>query len=155
MVKVYVWKFRGKREAWGHASMEVGRDYISWWPEAAGRSQSKISDDLFSAHPIMGRRLEDDIRDEGGSPDRTIIIAGLDEARIRAWWHRIAPWAAGRQGPPSLAWSTLRWNCSKVVASALKEGGGDRHASWWKSWNVVWTPNDVCEYAESIVRGMV
>ncbi len=154
MVTVHIWSFRGKREAWGHASMHVGQAYISWWPMGAGRDRSKIHSDIYSVHPIMGRNFADDIRDEGIPPNETIRINGLDEGRITTWWERIAPWSASRSGPPSMPWSTLDWNCSKVVAMALKEGGGDKYASWPTTWNVVWTPNDVRDYADSIVRGM-
>lgn len=157
VVKVYIWPFRGKRDAWGHASMQVGCDYISWWPMAVGRDRSKVHPDVYAAHPTPPRSLAADTSPAGGEgtpPTHTILIRGLDETRIRNWWHRTFPWAAGREGPPSIPWSSLEWNCSKVVATALKEGGGDRFASWSKSWNLVWTPNDVREYAESIVKGM-
>ncbi len=153
MIKVYIWNFRGKRDAWGHASMQVGNAYVSWWPMATGRVHSKAHSDVFAAHP-RPPRFEDDVRDEGGPPNHTIFINGLDEMRIKLWWHRTFPWAASRLGPPTIPWSSLNWNCSKTVAVALKEGGADKLASWSKSWNLVWTPNDVRRYAESIVRGM-
>jgi hypothetical protein len=153
MVRVYIWAFRGKRDAWGHASMQVRSDYVSWWPMATGRVGSKLSRDIFSAHPRLPR-LHDDIRDEGGSPDHTILINGLDEAKIIIWWRKTFPWAESRVGPPAMSWNSLSWNCSKVVATALNEGGGDKFASWSKSWNMVWTPNDVREYADAIVTGM-
>jgi hypothetical protein len=154
MIKVYVWPFLGKDEAWGHASMHVGTTYISYWPSGNGRVGSKVHQDVYSAHPIVSRTLQDDIDAEGGQRPRPLLINGLDEKRIITWWHQLFP-ASGRLiGPPSVPWSSLNWNCSKVVANGLKEGGGDRFASWIKSWNVVWTPNDVREYAESIIRGM-
>lgn len=153
MVDVYVWNFRGKREAWGHASARVGANYISWWPMAINRVQSRIHSDIYEAHP-RPPKFADDVRDEGGAPNVTIRIAGLDEPRMTTWWYRIYPWAGHRYGPPAMPWSTVDWNCSKLVATALKEGGGDRFAAWQTSWNVVWTPNDVREYAESIVKGM-
>jgi hypothetical protein len=154
MISVYIWNFRGKREAWGHASMHVGTDYISWWPMGTGRVHSKVHQNVYSAHP-REPSLQADIDGEGSHPSHTILINGLDEARIIAWWHRTFPWAVSRLGPPSVPWSSLGWNCSKIVATGLKEGGGDRFASWSKSWALIaWTPNDVREYAESIVRGM-
>src|SRR6266850_5432451 len=152
MVYVYIWNFRGKREAWGHASARVGTNYISWWPMGSNRVPSKIHQ-IYEAH-ARPPRFADDVRDEGAQPNFTISIAGLDEGRITNWWYRIYPWAGKRQGPPAMPWSTLNWNCSKLVAFALKEGGADKFAAWDKSWNLVWTPNDVREYAQSIVRGM-
>ena len=156
MVRVYIWRFRGKREAWGHASMEVQGQYISWWPVASRRVRSKFHRNVYSAHPIGNRSLYDDIRDEGGSPDHTVVISGLEEGKILSWWRRTAlSWGGGRAlGPPSVAWSSLGSNCSQIVATALKQGGGNEFSAWRKSWNIVWTPNDVLEYAESIARGM-
>lgn len=41
MLTVYIWRFRGKSEAWGHAALAVqttgGADYISWWPQSNNR----------------------------------------------------------------------------------------------------------------------
>lgn len=154
MVKVYIWNFMGKREAWGHASMQVESHYISWWPMKSGQIPSKLSSNIFSAHPRIPD-LRKDIDGEGGNPpNHTIIINGLKEQQIISWWKKVYPWAASKQGPPSMDWYSINWNCSKVVATALKEGGGNEYATWSKSWNVVWTPNDVRAYAESIRTGL-
>ena len=156
MVIVYIWNFRGKKEAWGHASALVSNQYISWWPISDNRVRSKLYDDIYSAHPIGNRQLYDDISDEGCTPNHTIKIEGLNESKILTWWRRTAlSWGSGLAlGPPSLMWSSLGWNCSKIVATALKEGGGDRYSSIVKSFNFIWTPNDVKYYAESIVDGI-
>jgi len=154
MIQVYIWPFGGKREAWGHASMHVRSTYISYWPTGEGRVLSKLHRDIYDAHPIGGRTLADDIRAEGGPHRLPILLNGLNEDRVISWWHSNFPWAGSRQGPPSVPWSSLSWNCSKIVATALKEGGGDKFATWSKTWNIVWTPNDVREYAESIVQGL-
>jgi len=102
------------------------------------------------------RRFTDDVRDEGMQPDHTIEIRGLDEHKIKLWWSRVALVYGNqeRQGPLTYPWSTLGWNCARIVATALKEGGGDQYAKWFKSWNLVWTPNDVRNYARSIAQNI-
>ena len=35
-----------------------------------------------------------------------------------------------------------------------KEGGGDNYSSYWKYHNYIWRPNDVKNFAESIVQGL-
>jgi len=156
MITVYIWKFRGKGVAWGHASLLVGQTYMSWWPEGQGRIASKISNSIYSVYPIRNRTFTDDIRGEDGQyPDHTLLINGLDEEKIKNWWQSFGLTRDGvlYEGP-MLPWATLAQNCSTVVARALSIGGGDKYASWTKSWNVVWTPNDVLNYATSIMHGI-
>ncbi len=158
MVTVYIWEFRGTQTAWGHASMKVGHQYISWWPMGSGRVRSKIYRNIYSAHPIANRRFEDDLEAEGNRyPDHRIAIDGLDERKIMAWWRRTSlSWGGGSAlGPPSVDWSSLGWNCARIVATALKEGGGDAFASWYSQQAIgFWTPNDVRDYAQSIERNL-
>jgi len=155
MVTVYIWTFRGKDVAWGHASLLVNGTYMSWWPEGNGRIASKIHGQVYSVSPIRNRTLDDDVYDEGQDPDHTIVIHGLDERKIKDWWQSFGLTREGvlYEGP-LLPWSTLKQNCSTVVARALSIGGGDQYASWLKSWNVVWTPSDVLRYATSIKNGL-
>lgn len=178
MIIVYVWDFKGKDEAWGHASMKVQSYYISWWPEKDGRVRNKIYQfteekirlnrklregnigkslawiqgnfyDIYSVMPIFDRNYKDDVRGENNrEADHKIVIEGLDESKIISWWQRFAM-VDGFQGPP-LPWSTLTMNCSNVVAKALEIGGGDEHATWHKSINLIWKPDDVLSYAQSI-----
>jgi hypothetical protein len=155
MVTVYVWNYRGKTVAWGHASMQCGDKYMSWWPEPAPRVPwTKAAPQIYDAHPFVLRRFEDDVRDEGMRPDWTIRINGLDEERIKGWWKGYNPQAHDMYGPPSAPWSTITSNCSKIVAMALDEGGGQQYAPVLKSRNVVWTPNDVRVYAEAVRAGL-
>jgi hypothetical protein len=154
MVTVYVWNYRGKTAAWGHASMQCGDKYISWWPEPTNRVPwTKVAPQVYDAHPFIMRRFEDDARDEGIGPDWTIRIEGLDEERIKGWWKSFNPQAHDMYGPPSAPWSTITSNCSKVVAMALDEGGGQQYAPFLKSRNMVWTPNDVRVYAQAVADG--
>lgn len=160
MVTVYVWRFRGSGEAWGHASLRVvggapaGIAYVSWWPAVSPRTPKYPSapsplNQIYSAPAIQRRRLEDDIRDEGMKPDYQILIHGLDEAAIKTWW---AGFHTGAN-----RWKTLSQNCSTTVGQALKAGGGDKYAKgftgWWDSWNCIWTPSDVLRFAQAISHG--
>jgi hypothetical protein len=156
MVTVYVWNFRGKSEAWGHASMLVDRTYISWWPETPGQVPSKIHRNIYTSSPIRNRTYNQDVTAEGQAPDHSIRIEGLDETAIKDWWQSFGLMRDGVQFQgPLLPWTTLTQNCSNVVAIALRLAGGDKYASWMKSWNVVWTPADVLDYAQSIRRGLL
>ena len=88
-------------------------------------------------------------------PNHSITLNGLNERKILSWWERTSIWANPKlQGPPSHPWSSLGWNCAKIVATALSKGGGDSYSNWMHSWNVVWMPNDVRRYAASIKRGL-
>lgn|SRR5262249_415368 len=155
MLTVFVWMFRGKDVAWGHASLLVDQTYMSWWPEGRNRIRSKVSDQVYSVHPIRNRTFLGDVSDEGQQPDHRLVINGLDEKRIKDWWQSFGLTRDGvlYQGP-MLSWETLAQNCSTVAARGLSIGGGDRYAAWSKAWNVVWTPNDVLQYALSIQRGL-
>jgi hypothetical protein len=155
MVVVYVWNYRGKNVAWGHASMQCGDKYISWWPEPYNRvPRTKIAPQIYDAHPFVLRKFEDDVRDEGMRPDWTIRIEGLDEEAIKGWWKGFNPQAHDMYGPPSAPWSTITSNCSKIVALALDAGGGQQYAPYQSSRNVIWTPNDVRIYAQAVQAGV-
>jgi hypothetical protein len=177
MITVYVWDFRGKDDAWGHASMQCDNTYISWWPEGEGRVrsntlyqvQSKFPNkytipayqNIYSAYPFRHRTKDDDeyaeseIRGKKRPPDHTIRISGLDEKAIKDWWESFGLVRDTRSliGPLP-PWSTLSQNCSTIVATALSKGGGDQYADWVKSWNLVWTPTKVKEYAYSIMLNL-
>src|SRR5262245_11546807 len=86
MITVYIWTFRGKNVAWGHASMQVGATYISWWPEKPGQVPSKIHPQVYASHPFRNRTFLEDVRAEQQMPDHTIQIDGLDENAIKDWW---------------------------------------------------------------------
>jgi hypothetical protein len=156
MLSVYVWTARIKSGIWGHASMQVDQTYISWWPEGEGRIRSKIHPSVYAAHPIRNQSFEGDVAGEGGQqPHHVIVLKGLDETAIKDWWQIFGLTRDGTlyEGP-LLAWDTLMRNCSNVVATALKAGGGDKFAAWHKSRHVVWTPSDVLAYALAISTGL-
>ena len=155
MVTVFIWNFRGQDVARGHASLLVDRTYMSWRPEGSNGIASKLSDRLRSVHSIRHRLLSDDIAAERSQPDHLVDIAGLDESKIKDWWHSfgLARSSARHEGP-MLPGETLARNCSTVAARGLSVGGGDRYASCTRPWNSIWTPNDVLQYATSIRAGL-
>jgi hypothetical protein len=173
VITVYIWNFRGKSVAWGHASMQVSQTYISWWPQGEGRvykypSAHASNGDLvrgtlgniYAASPFRDRQFEADCLAEGRFvkrvlPDHRIYLQGLDENAILDWWQSFGLTRNGvLYAGPLPAWHTTQMNCSTVVARGLEIGGGDKYASWWQSWNVVWKPNDVLRYALSIEEGL-
>jgi hypothetical protein len=181
MIKVHVWNYRGLTTAMGHASMHVGSQYISWWPEGDGRSPKvpgsvgqKVP--LYSVPHIHGQSFDDDklyealddnsvlnsarneyIDQRTGrrvvpmSPDHTIELQGLDKHRLLTWWRMFN--VDGRK------WSTLGQNCATTVGRGLMIAGADDYAQgvsgWWHSWNTVWQPNDVLRYARDVHHGLV
>ncbi len=156
MITVFIWMFRGKDAAWGHASLLVDRTYMSWWPEGRGRARSKVSEQIYTVLPIYDRQFGEDVTAEGQQPDHRVVISGLDEFKIKDWWQSFGLTRDGvlYQGP-LLPWATLAQNCSTVAARGLSIGGGDRYSEWATSWRPVWTPNGVLQYALSIQRGLV
>lgn len=155
MVTVYIWNFRGKTEAWGHASMKVDNTYMSWWPEIPGQVPSKLHPNIYASHPYRNRTYVADVRAEGQAPDHMIKLDGLNEEAIKDWWQSfgLMRGEVEYQGPLQ-SWDTLKRNCSNVVATGLKKGGGDDYADWTKSWNLIWTPRDVLHYARSIKKNL-
>lgn len=89
-LKVYVWTYRGKNEAWGHASMELDDGtYISWWPEGENRDSIPFVEDIYTVDAIKNRTFAQDVAGEDGRiPDVTISINGLDENAIAVWWNQ-------------------------------------------------------------------
>ena len=154
-VTVYVWKFRGKNVAWGHASMSIGSLYISWWPRPDNRQgTSKLSDQIYRAPAFEDRTYQEDVIAEGMKEDHRIIIPpGLDTAAMKSSYGSMAG-RLGFFGPPA-PWETQVRNCSTVVAQTLKAGGGDEYASWWSQRSrLIWSPNNVRDYAMSIREGL-
>jgi RHS repeat-associated protein len=147
---VHVWRYRGSRVAWGHASMTLeDGTYISWWPQSDQGRPIKfwtkwVSRDIYEAPAYENRTLEKDQEDESGNPrqpkppDNEIKLRSLNEPAIKIWWENY------KRDP---RWRTLDRNCSTTVATALKLGMPEEFKSgpqwWWVSQNLVWTPEDV------------
>lgn len=152
MVTVYVWEWRWKTRSVGHAALQVGSTYISWWPE---KDKPEWYRPIYASAPYRTRTLAQDAWEEERSPDHTIRIDGLNEAAIHSWWRSFGLIRDGVALPgPLQQWHTTKQSCATVAARALRIGGGDEYAKWVHTWNTVWTPADVADYARSIRRGM-
>jgi hypothetical protein len=137
---VHIWNYRGKNEAWGHASITLDNGtHISWWP-GSNRNYSIIPN-VYSADPVSNQTYEQDVKWEEQKPDINIDITGLDEQAIEDWWGNYKD---------SHKWKTLSNNCSTVASEALKQGGAK--TGFFNSNKIIWTPNDVKNFAEEINR---
>lgn len=149
-VSVNIWSYRGKEEAWGHASLTLSDGtYISWWPQGQGRESIPFVSQVYSAPAIIPRSFDDDVRAESVVPDVFVYIPSslLDEASIRNWWGTFS-------SNPDSRWQTLQQNCSTTVKDALVAGGawnilGGREFDNWGD-IFVWSPNDVERFATAI-----
>jgi len=135
--------------------MQLDQTYISWWPEQPGQVPSKIHRQVYASSPFRNRTFQADLAAEGQSPDKVVQIEGLNEKAIKDWWQSFGLSRDGVQyHGPLQSWDTLKRNCSNVVATGLRVGGGDKYSNWFKSWNLIWTPEDVLKYALSIQQGL-
>lgn len=150
MISVYVWLARKTEDGKnvGHASMKVGNTYMSWWPdETAG-----LTGDFY---PIRNKSFRSDCDAEGCTPDHTIYLDGLNEKTILDWWAGFGLVENGALlAGPLPRYNLTGQNCSSVVATGLKKGGGDKYARWNTTWSVVWRPQTVLDYARSIKTGL-
>ena len=105
----------------GHAAMESGGDYISWWPEEAAyaAAASEYTPMTGASHTLL-EDLDPEVG-EGRAPDFRIgPIRDLDTGAIKTWWD------AFRVDPAS-TWSLDGSNCSWVVMAALWAGGANKY----------------------------
>ena len=135
-VTVYVWDGNLSTKSMGHTAMKVDRDYFTWWPKGVPRGVFTI------AAPIEGRTFADDLRDERGWPENSVVLQGLDEAAIRVWWQELFSRKFGTIGLQ--AWHGLSFNCATSVAHALKAGGAKG------GWRLIWTPADILAWAQQL-----
>jgi RHS repeat-associated protein len=141
-ITVHIWSYRGSNAAWGHASMTLNTKHvhISWWPQGEHYDSIPFVSDVYTADANDPQTYELDIVGENGQlPDQEIHIPCLDENKISAWWY-------GFKGTHQ--WRTLTQNCSTTVADGLKAGGAA--VGPWASYNAVWTPAAVAEFATQI-----
>lgn len=124
MATVLIWKLSLRHGNVGHAAMQAGSAYISWWPNRADGWLGVYSG---QAHGDWRQ----DKAAEGAWPDRLIPIPGLSDSRIQHWWER-----EHHTG----SWRLWRHNCSTVVAEALDVGGLSHLAPGWNEGIHVWTP---------------
>ena len=103
--------------------------------------------------PLFHRTYGEDVGDEGHRPDHVVRIHGLNETRVKRWWQEF-----NRHPPP---WQLYSTNCARVVSLALEVAGGDDAVDlrlapedYLDTFNIVWTPTDVLNFALAITRGI-
>lgn len=161
-VYVYIWNFKIRPFAFGHASLKIINSgshqvYISWWP-TADRYGKKRSKYIYSAYPERDQTHQNDVYLEEHQPDLTIFIPGqktgkqgLNIINIIKFWETLSLKSNGVQkSGPLLPWHTLKLNCSTVVFEALKAGGALDYARDPRWLSTPWNPNSVKEFALSV-----
>ncbi|AID27138.1 hypothetical protein [Salmonella bongori] len=161
-VYVYIWDFKIRPFAFGHASLKVINSgsqqvYISWWP-MKDRYGKKRSKNIYFAYPERDQTHQDDVYLEEHQPDHTIFIPGkktgeqgLNIIDIIKFWETLSLKSNGVQkSGPLLPWHTFKLNCSTVVFEALKAGGALTYASESRWLSIPWNPNSVKEFALSV-----
>jgi RHS repeat-associated protein len=144
---VHIWNYRGKNVAWGHASVTLENGtHISWWPSTEGRAGLLRFMNIYTADANDPQEFATDVKWEGQKPDYQIKIKGLDEKKIEKWWDELKK---------NNQWKTLSQNCSTTAADALKAGGAEDYSSWGSSHYIIWTPNDVKDFAYEINYNMI
>ncbi len=149
-VKVHVWPKNGNNV--GHASLQVGSDYISYWPdEGVGKKDVKKK---ASQAPAYMTHYLDDVRAESNKHAITVILNGLDEEAILDYWTKIRS--------DGIRYQLKNHNCSHVVAACLYEGSKAKPtfkpsaAHYGRLGKVlgqgVWTPDQVLLYAHELRR---
>jgi len=159
--KVWIWNYVGSKSAFGHAAMSIyggepsGTYYVSWWPncqsDGSGGSgwDGKKREYFGLCEPSRSRKFAKDMEDEFGKwPDRSVVLAGLDETAMKKFWTDLT-------SDPRARWSATTTNCAAAVAAALNAGGSGSYfgfleetmfyaleTNWWS-----WTPESVHAYA--------
>lgn len=138
LLDIYIWRYRGSTEAWGHASITLeNTTHISWWPGDDRHPKMDINGTpIYEAAAREGQTLDKDIEFEGQGPDVVIHIDGMNEAAIQRWWDSYKD---------HNTWKTLSRNCSTTVYEALRAGGGPYR------FHLFWSPSDVENYAHQIL----
>ena len=162
-IVLYVWKI-GTDGNPGHASLQVGSTYMSYWPQSpAGKNDIKLGQTHAAVFPSSYRV---DVRLEGKDSHACRPLQGLDEQAMAA------AWSAFTQNPAR--YNMVSHNCSTVIASMLQIGskvapsfvsriGIDDHTSnmatrlflrlrFLSSSIRMWTPDALLRYADEIQR---
>lgn len=148
MIKVHVWL--PDRQHVGHTSLEVGDDYISFWPDgAAGKKDLKIK---TSQPGMLVLNFHQDIRNEGDRMPVTVELPGLDEDAVLSYIAEL------RRSTPR--YQLARNNCSHVVAGALMAGASAKpsftpHAGHYgRAGRIlglgIWTPDQILRFAREL-----
>jgi hypothetical protein len=129
MATIHIWD-RSTRSAAGHASMQCGSLYLTWWPTVSLVSPAELPDRDRSFQSIPFRKFEDDQREEGRSPDVSVEVRGLDESRIANWWRRQtnSRHADSVWDDAIRPWTEFGWNSVRLIATCLDVGSASATA---------------------------
>ena len=135
MTTVYIWE-RSPRSKCGHASMQCGSTYISWWPGVSLLGPADLPRALKNTGLFPARGLEDDVRAEGRVPDQTFLLPKLSESRILYWWQNATLGLTCQQGWDTEVCDRARfgWNSVRIVDTAVRNG---MPRDGWSTWEIV------------------
>lgn len=129
MVIVYVWNM-GIRDKAGHAAVQVGKTYISWWPE---HYRSDVGLGFSGAQlgwggPSYSNSMREDRQHKQRYPDyASAPIQCLDEAEIHKWWESVRPknnyCQATYSKTENIHYDLARLSCATIALRALLAGG--------------------------------
>lgn len=92
----------------GHAAIQIGRDYFSYWP-GPGKQQAKF----IPAAPAF-RTQKEDLETKGFEPDNVIEIKNLGEPSMVAFWEALKK--------QQVRYNFIKHNCCTTVAVSLRVG---------------------------------
>ncbi len=140
MIHVFVWPGLLQGNV-GHASLRIDSDasnpeeYISWWPAGQGSVVEFLTDVSI---PATTYTFEQDEEAEGYANFHTVSIFGMDEHRMRTFWHN---WKA------DATYRLFHKNCATTVMKVLAVGNHDLLTLNEQS---LYTPFGVWMYAQQI-----
>lgn len=136
MTTVYIWF---AKDGVGHTSMEIGGEYVSYWPGGDGANAKKDIKIGQSHEPHFMSQYRGDRRAEGRDADATVRLPGLNETVMLADWQEIKDRAP--------RYNMRKHNCATVVAILLEAGSGKP---------APFVPTvDLAEYAKSGLLGLI
>jgi hypothetical protein len=144
-VTVHVWeRALMKQQSPGHATVEIGSVYVSYFPGECAQSLS------------LSRTLQQDITlyRERKQTHNVVELQGLDTVKMMTRLHELQK--------EKSCWSAFRYQCARMVLELLRAGGADGYASEDAKQGVVWSagsaggawPEDVLWYARSVQVGL-
>jgi hypothetical protein len=157
MIIVHVWESAwlsylpvGQAGSPGHAAIQVGSTYVSFWPGAetgtlkwSGYKTKTLAEDIAYYKKNKQKHWFRTIPDDGNGE-------GLNEAAMIARWEEI------KKSNPDY---TKKFQCSHVVNELLIAGGCRKyappHIATWTSWVIyAVSPSDVKDYTETLIRAI-
>ena len=161
MTTVFIWF---ATDGVGHTSMQIGDQYVSYWPGGGGANAKKDFKIGQTHEPHFMSQYRGDVRAEGRTADREVRLAHLDEAAVLVAWREIKATAP--------RYNMRKHNCSTVVAMLIEVGSGQsapfvpevdlrKYASSGILWIItrmaafggsirMWSPEAVYRYALSV-----